>query len=110
LAPLMVAYLNGLYLSAFLIAMVIVFSCLYHASRETRWLTLDTFFAWALVTNNAGLAVISDFTWPYFECALACCLAVAGFYFYKWKDDWEWHLICALITFFCQLSYLYRVV
>jgi len=90
---------------AILALLVCVASTLYHASDRKWWHLFDVISAYSLVMHNAIILALSHFKEPY---TLAACLSVAvGFYYFyaKGKDDWEWHIVSAIITLICALAY-----
>ncbi len=106
--PLIIALTNQLYIHSLLILMVFIFSTLYHYSNEKKFIIIDKIFAYLLILYNLYLCYLSNFKFPYFLLALLFILKGFYFYFIKKRDNYEWHLSCAMITTFCILAYIIR--
>ena len=104
--PLLLAAGYHLLFYSTLILFAMIFSTMYHYSDEKRFRIIDKIFAYLVITSNLYLCYLSNFKLPYF--LLALLFVFIGFYFFfiKKKDDYEWHISCAIITIFCILSYI----
>ena len=106
LVPLVMALYHHLRIYSILILLVIIFSTAYHRSNEKKYHIRDTIFAYGLIIYNLAICYLSHFKEPYF--ALALLFVIIGFYFFFWKkrDDYEWHISAAIVTMCCLLAYI----
>jgi hypothetical protein len=105
LLPLILAFYYQIYFHTTLLFVAMIISTLFHIYKSYLLGKLDVILALLVIGNNFRLVYLSGFNEPYF--IVAVLLVVASFYyFFKLKkDDWEWHLLCSLITVFCILGY-----
>ena len=104
--PLAIAIHNQIFFHSLLILLTMTFSPLYHYFNETKFHIIDKISAYSIITYNLYLCYLSNFKPSYFIPALFFVLIGSYFLFIKKKDDYEWHISCAIITTLCLLSYI----
>jgi hypothetical protein len=103
--PLALALYFEIFIHAIIIFTVIILSTVFHITKGKKWENIDKIFAYLLIGYNLYLCYLSSFRTPFFLLAILFVLIGCYFYFYKKRDDWEWHLASALITVFCILGF-----
>jgi hypothetical protein len=80
IVPLILSLIFQIYLLAILLAIIIVFSSLYHHAKEEKYEKIDILFASLLFIADIYMCYLSGFKEPYF--ALAAVLLVAAVFFH----------------------------
>jgi len=106
LVPLLFSLYFGLYVYSILLFLAIIFSTVYHLSNEKKFEFIDQVFAYVIIAYNLYLCYLSDFKQPYFTFAVLFVAIGVYFLYIKKKDDYEWHLSCAMISLCCILAYV----
>ena len=118
LVPMVVAYQYELYLVAFLVLAVIVFSLLFHVSKEREYVFTDMTFASFLVIANLYLVIQAGFTHVLSFMAFLAALIALFYYYASWKGHMGegmtdgiynqkhglWHAFAALVTLLAILA------
>jgi len=104
-APLFLSLYFGIFTHALIILILIILSTAFHITKEKKWENIDKIFAYLLIGYNLYLCYSSGFRTPFFLLAMLFVLIGCYFYFYKKRDDWEWHMSSAIITIFCILGF-----
>ena len=91
---------------ALLIALVIIFSTAFHLSNEKKFGLRDKIFAYGLIAYNLYICYLANFKEPYFGLALLFVAIGFYFFFYRKRDDYEWHISAAIVTTLCLLAYV----
>ena len=106
LIPCACSVVAGLYWNAGLIIGVAIASAIYHSTDEQRGVVLDRISAYALVTSNLALLTLSGFRLPFAALAVSSLCVALHFFWYRAKDDWEWHVASACVSAFCILPFI----
>jgi hypothetical protein len=109
--PLILALIFRIYVMAFIIALTMIVSLVYHLYREKEWVRFDRVTALTLIIANVVLCFLFKFSFPYFYLALLFVCVAFYFYLSTNRHNFQiyhslWHLSSVIITIFCLIGYI----
>jgi len=108
LIPLLLSTYIQIYWYMFVISIMLIFSFLYHGTKEKLFSQIDRVCAISLIVSNVVLCLLGALWSVHF--LLVCVLIPTSFYFLFKKDRYYWnhslwHIVSAYICVFSLLTY-----